>query len=103
MKEQFYIAGFKFHEGMLKIEDIDEDDTVTLVPDPDNPYDENAIEVQHEGDMIGFVPKAVNQNLTHIFEKNSEWPGSVIESNKETAFDEPWKAVKVQVTDEEEA
>lgn len=103
MKEQFYIAGFKFHEGMLKIDKINEGDEVLLVHEPENPYDENAIRVGHQGDDIGYVPKAVNQNILPALEGNSHLTGNVVESNKDIALDEPWKAVKVLVTDEEEA
>lgn len=99
MEEKFYIAGFKFHSGMLKIgkDEIAEGDTVVLVPDPANPYDENAIEVYHGEDMIGFVPKAINQKLLPIFDQVDEWHGEVTKANKEAALDEPWKAVQVLV------
>ena len=102
MNEQFYVAGFKFHEGMLRINNINEGDEVILVHEPEKPYDENAIRVGYDNLDLGYVPRAINQNILPSLEGQSHLIGEVIESNKETAFDEPWKAVKVLVTDEED-
>lgn len=99
MQEKFYVAGFKFHEGMLKLskDELAEGDLVTLVPDPTNPYDENAIKVLYDDAMIGFVPKAINQKLIPVFEQVDEWQGEVIKTNKEAVAEEPWKAVQILV------
>jgi hypothetical protein len=99
MEERFYIAGFKFHQGVIKVakDKISKGDVVTLVPAPNNPYDENAIEVHHDGDMIGFVPKAVNQNLIPFFDGLDSFPGELIKVDKEAANAEPWKAIKVLI------
>lgn len=41
-----------------------EENTVDLVPEPDNPYDENAIKVIHNKmGHIGYIPKESNQGL----------------------------------------
>lgn len=103
MSEKFYIAGFKFHEGMLKISKgtIAEGDVVTLVPEPTNPYDENAIQVHHDGTMIGFVPKAVNKNLLPLFNDAASVEAEILKVNEDSAFDEPWKAVQVLVEEKE--
>lgn len=102
MYKQFYIAGFKFHEGMLKLNDINEGDKVLLIPEPDNPYDENAIRIEYHDSQLGYVPKAVNQNILPAFEEQPQLIGRITEVNKDTAFDEPWKAVKVHTATAEE-
>lgn len=33
-----------------------EDEILELVPEPDNPHDENAIKVMHEGHHLGYIP-----------------------------------------------
>ena len=101
MTEKFYIAGFKFHGGVLKATkgELDVGDVVTLVPDPNNAYDENAIEVRHDGEMIGFVPKAVNQKILPMLGSSTATLSRV---DEEAALSEPWKAVQVQVTHEPE-
>lgn len=30
---------------------------LTLVPEPTNPYDPNAVQIHHDGVMIGYVPR----------------------------------------------
>lgn len=51
------------HRRSIICRQVREGDTVELVPEPDNSYDENAIRVLHRGDEIGYVPKAWNRRV----------------------------------------
>jgi len=57
----FYIAGVQFHEMKMVINDLTESDHLSLVPEPDNKYDPNAVRIElvsdGPGTMLGFVPK----------------------------------------------
>lgn len=46
-----------------------EENTIELIPEPENPYDKNAIKVVHKemGD-IGYIPKKDNKNLAKFIE-----------------------------------
>jgi len=102
MTNRFYIAGFKFHGGVIKATKgkLLKDDLVQLKPDPDNPYDENAIEVYHNGDMIGFVPKAINQEVLPNLDNLTAYVSRV---DIDAALEEPWKAVQITLESEEAA
>lgn len=52
--------------------DLHESNTIELIPEPDNPYDKNAIKVIHKemGD-IGYIPKKDNVNLADFINSYS--------------------------------
>lgn len=52
--------------------DLHESNTIELIPEPDNPYDKNAIKVIHKemGD-IGYIPKKDNVNLANFINSYS--------------------------------
>ena len=41
-------------------------DTLTLVPEPANPNDPNAVRVHWKDQQIGFIPKEQNQLISHL-------------------------------------
>ena len=52
------IAGLKFHEAWNILEPVYQSTIATLVPEPDNKYDPNAIKVLgYDGKMLGYIPK----------------------------------------------
>jgi hypothetical protein len=64
--KEFYIAGFKHNEGMSIINDLSRGDEILLVPEPENPYDPNAIKifvVLMDEFMLGYVPKNIAKDI----------------------------------------
>ncbi|HEY1613954.1 MAG TPA: HIRAN domain-containing protein [Rhizomicrobium sp.] len=70
------IAGYRHHSPSLVESDIGS--AVTLVPEPTNPYDPNAIAVVHQAKIIGYINRLqapamkkwlVNNQLTSVLEK----------------------------------
>lgn len=48
-----------------------EEDTVDLIPEPDNPYDKNAIKVVHKYmGHVGYIPRKDNVELLNFLEKH---------------------------------
>jgi hypothetical protein len=92
--KEFYIAGFKHHEGMSIIDDLSEDTKILLIPEPENPYDHNAIKIfaaLDYGDfMLGYVPKAIAKDINA-----SDITNAFISHVDPSA--EPWLMVKVVV------
>lgn len=90
----FYIAGFKHHDGPSIIKHLNEGDKLFLIPEPDNPYDPNAVKIYTYIDcqdfMLGYVPKAIAKEIPL---HNSRAYISKLNPNSE-----PWLAVKATVT-----
>lgn len=63
----FYIAGVQHHKMHKVINKLEEGDTLSLVPEPTNKFDPNAIRIicptQDEDVMCGFVPKTISAEV----------------------------------------
>lgn len=56
----FKVAGMRYYDGALVLGDMEPGDTLDLVPEFDNHYDDNAIALHYHGLMIGYVPRTLN-------------------------------------------
>lgn len=62
-----YIAGVKFREGGLAhLAKLSPEATFTLVLDPENTYDANAVKVMSGEFHLGYVPQVVSRNVAKI-------------------------------------
>ncbi len=46
---------------------------VTLIREPTNPYDANAIKVVHNGTDIGYIPRDKQHYFNRDFEQSASW------------------------------
>jgi hypothetical protein len=60
----FNVAGFKHHDGALVLKDMQVGDRVSLVGEPDNPYDSEAVAIYFNGTKLGYVPSECNGMLS---------------------------------------
>ena len=76
MKRQFFIAGVQFRpkdEIAAALKDLAVGDTLTLVPEPDNRFDPNAVRLVHalktdkeEICFLGYVPKKFSSEVSAL-------------------------------------
>ena len=57
------LAGFVYYDGQAVWERMKTGDRLTLVREPANPHDTNAIRLEWQGHMIGYVPRRENADL----------------------------------------
>ena len=57
------LAGFKYYEGKDVWSELRVGDALRLVREPANPHDANAIRVEWNGRMLGYVPRRDNPHL----------------------------------------
>ncbi|MBI2320433.1 MAG: HIRAN domain-containing protein [Betaproteobacteria bacterium] len=55
------LAGFQYYQGGRLWEEIKVGDPLTLMREPDNPHDSNAVRVEWQGHKLGYVPRRENQ------------------------------------------
>jgi hypothetical protein len=67
-KFKFFIAGVQHHQLATIVKDIEVDYDFDLVPEPDNKYDPNAIRIETEGVMCGYVPKTFSAQVAAMIE-----------------------------------
>ncbi len=61
------IAGFTYYDGLDVIDKLVLGAAVTLVPEPDNPYDPDAVAVYFEKSKLGFIPQTLNGIISSLF------------------------------------
>lgn len=54
---EFVVVGVRYGQRAAACQHLNVGDVVDLVREPDNTHDRNAIRVEHEGRMLGYVPR----------------------------------------------
>lgn len=88
------LAGFQFHAGKVVWSKLRVGDQLTLVREPDNPHDGNAIRVEWQGEQLGYVPRAENQALAAAMDRGTPVEAR-ISALKEAR--NPWQRVRISV------
>lgn len=65
-------ANFRPSEARDMCKSLDIGEQLTLIPDPENPYDSNAVQVHAYGVFIGFIPKGDNNAVFAALERGEE-------------------------------
>ena len=55
------LAGFQYYQGKQLWDKIKVGDPLTLVREPANPHDSNAVRVEWQGHKLGYVPRRENE------------------------------------------
>ena len=62
----FHIAGFSYYEGVLAFEKLKVGAQVSIKPEPTNTYDKYAVEIYHEENKLGYIPKGENRQIAKL-------------------------------------
>jgi hypothetical protein len=65
---KFYIAGVQHHKLSTIIKDLEEGYDFTLVPEPGNKFDPNAVKIMCLDVMCGYVPKTFSSQVAALTE-----------------------------------
>lgn len=67
MKWDFKVAGVKFHQLKECIDQVKVGDHLSMVAEPSNPYDSNAVRLEFPEDdgtyMVGYVPAKISAEV----------------------------------------
>lgn len=100
----FYIAGVQHHQGMKEVsKDLKEGQQLTLVLEPSNKFDPNAVRVEAvkmngESAMLGYVPKLFSAEISGAFSIGKSLECVLV---KYTPSAKPWEMAKVEVREVE--
>lgn len=99
---EFYIAGVKFHQLRSIISKLKEGDKFSLVPEPTNKFDPNAVRIEHldyeEDTMCGYVPKRFSSEVSAMITVGKHIECTITELNPKA---EPWEMCKVVIEEVE--
>jgi hypothetical protein len=64
-------AGLPHHEAKSVWDDMRAGDRLTLVREPDNPHDPNAVRVEWKGVMLGYLPREDNEPIARQLDRGN--------------------------------
>ncbi len=106
---KFYIAGVKFHELRDVIDSLFEGDNLTIIPEPSNKFDPNAIKIEYRtvtissepeskiGSnkvMLGFVPKKFSSEVAAALEVGKVLECVLVKLDKKA---KTWEQAEVEI------
>ena len=62
----FYIAGMRYWDGAFIVGELKPGENLTLVPEPQNPHDCDAVAIYWEDTKLGYVPCDENDFLAQL-------------------------------------
>jgi hypothetical protein len=88
------LAGFQFYVGKMVWSEMKPGDPLTLVREPENAYDPNAVRVEWHGEKLGYVPRADNADLARLMDR-----GTKVEARISRLVEDrnPWKRIRFDV------
>jgi hypothetical protein len=73
------LAGFVYYDGRAAWDDLRKGDRLTLVREPANPHDSNAIRIEWGGRMLGYVPRRDNADLARQLDRGARVEARITE------------------------
>jgi hypothetical protein len=88
------LAGFQYHAGKKLWPDMRVGDSLTLIREPRNSYDSNAVRVEWRGHKIGYVPRRENADVARFLDR-----GTVLEARimRLAESRDPWMRVRFEI------
>ena len=64
-------AGLRYHEAKAVWEEMQVGDSLTLVREPENPYDTRAVRVEWQGHKLGYIPRTENEAVARQMDRGN--------------------------------
>ncbi len=65
------LAGFRYYDARALWDEMKVGDTLTLVREPANPHDDNAVRVEWQGRLLGYVPRRENADVARQIDRGT--------------------------------
>ena len=88
------IAGFQFYDGEHIWNRLSIGNVLQLIQEPDNPYDENAVEIYWRNFKLGYLPRVENTAVAQMMDQEQEMTARI--SSKKESFN-PWERLAIEV------
>ena len=88
------LAGFQYHAAGELWPGLRVGDALTLIREPDNPHDRNAVRVEWRGRMLGYLPRAENRSVAAEMDRGVDVSGRIAKLREHR---NPWQRVLIEV------
>jgi hypothetical protein len=88
------LAGFQYYAGEALWREMHEGDRLTLIREPQNTHDANAVRVEWRGQKLGYLPRAANRAVAEAMDAGERVDARIA---KLRAHRNPWQRMLVEV------
>lgn len=88
------VAGFQFHRGESIWSSLSVGKKLTLVREPTNPHDEDAVAVYFRDDKLGYVPRSENRVVARMLDRGECVEGRISDL---AAIEDPWQRIRFKI------
>ncbi|MFN0039562.1 MAG: HIRAN domain-containing protein [Burkholderiales bacterium] len=88
------LAGFQYHEARAFWEQIRLGDALVLVREPENPHDANAVRVDWNGHILGYVPRKENAAIARQLDRGNRLQARIVRLSKHR---DPRKRIEFEI------
>lgn len=92
--QQSPLAGFQYYDGKARWSEMKVGDVLTLVREPHNPHDANAVRVEWNGSRLGYIPRRENADVARQMDRGAAVKARIV---KLTEARNPWQRVLFEV------
>lgn len=88
------LAGFRYYAGETLWQEMKVGDELTLVREPDNPHDANAVRVEWRSHKLGYLPRAENRAVAAEMDRGAPVLARIATLVRDR---NPWKRLRVDI------
>ncbi len=92
--QQSPLAGFQYHGGERVWERLRVGDSLALVREPHNPYDEQAVALYWQGVKLGYVPRVENTAVAQMLDRGERLSATIVQLRESR---DPWQRVQFRI------
>jgi len=88
------LAGFQYYGGKQLWDDMKIGDVLTLVREPENVHDANAVRVEWNSHRLGYVPRRENSDVARQMDRGAPVKARIV---RLTQARNPWQRVEFEI------
>lgn len=92
--QQSPLAGFQYYDGKVLWDNMRVGDALTLVREPQNPHDSNAVRVEWKGQPLGYVPRRDNSDIARQMDRGVPAQARIVRLKEAR---NPWQRVEFEI------
>ena len=92
--QQSPLAGFQYYDGKVLWDNMRVGDPLTLVREPQNPHDSNAVRVEWKGQPLGYVPRRDNSDVARQMDRGVPAQARIVRLKEAR---NPWQRVEFEI------
>lgn len=93
--QESQVAGFEFYRGEALWPSLRVGRKLSLVREPDNKYDRDAVAVYFRGHQLGYVPQLENRAIAQMLDRGERLEARIVELNER---EHPWNRVRMGIS-----